>query len=60
MPNPKRRHSKTRTAKRRTHDALAPVQTSACPQCQEPRRPHQVCKNCGYYRGRQVRPVDEA
>ena len=22
MPNPKRRHSKTRTAKRRTHDAL--------------------------------------
>ena len=25
MPNPKRRHSKTRTAKRRTHDALKPV-----------------------------------
>ena len=25
MPNPKRRHSKTRTAKRRTHDALEPV-----------------------------------
>ena len=24
MPNPKRRHSKTRTAKRRTHDALKP------------------------------------
>ena len=24
MPNPKRRHSKTRTAKRRTHDALTP------------------------------------
>jgi large subunit ribosomal protein L32 len=22
MPNPKRRHSKTRTAKRRTHDTL--------------------------------------
>jgi ribosomal protein L32 len=22
MPNPKRRHSKTRTAKRRTHDSL--------------------------------------
>ena len=25
MPNPKRRHSKSRTAKRRTHDALTPV-----------------------------------
>jgi large subunit ribosomal protein L32 len=60
MPNPKRRHSKTRTAKRRTHDALAPVQTGLCAQCQEPKRSHQVCPNCGYYRGRQVRPVDEA
>ena len=25
MPNPKRRHSKTRTANRRTHDALKPI-----------------------------------
>ena len=38
MPNPKRRHSKTRTAKRRTHDALKPVPVGVCPQCQEPRR----------------------
>ena len=60
MPNPKRRHSKTRTAKRRTHDALAPVQTGLCPQCHEAKRAHQVCPNCGFYRGRQVRPVDEA
>jgi large subunit ribosomal protein L32 len=59
MPNPKRRHSKTRTAKRRTHDALAPVPLSECPQCKEFKRPHQICPNCGYYRGRQVRPVDE-
>jgi large subunit ribosomal protein L32 len=59
MPNPKRRHSKTRTAKRRTHDALAPVQLGECPQCKEAKRPHQVCPNCGYYRGRQVKPVDE-
>src|SRR5947207_2783681 len=32
MPNPKRRHSKTRTAKRRTHDALKPAGLSECPQ----------------------------
>ena len=43
MPNPKRRHSKTRTAKRRTHDALKPVQSGVCPQCQEAKPPHQVC-----------------
>jgi large subunit ribosomal protein L32 len=59
MPNPKRRHSKTRTAKRRTHDALKPIGTSECPQCRERKLPHQVCGNCGYYRGRQVRAVDE-
>ena len=35
MPNPKRRHSKTRTAKRRTHDALKPIPVGACPQCRE-------------------------
>lgn len=57
MPNPKRRHSKTRTAKRRTHDALAPVPVGECPQCHEPKPPHQVCRNCGYYKGRQVRAV---
>jgi glycerol-3-phosphate acyltransferase PlsX len=31
MPNPKRRHSKTRTAKRRTHDALTATQSGSCP-----------------------------
>jgi large subunit ribosomal protein L32 len=60
MPNPKRRHSKTRTAKRRTHDTLAPVPTGTCPQCQEAKAPHQVCKQCGYYKGRQVREIKEA
>jgi large subunit ribosomal protein L32 len=59
MPNPKRRHSKTRGRKRRTHDALAPVGMSECPQCKEARPPHRVCPNCGFYRGRQVRAVKQ-
>lgn len=59
MPNPKRRHSKQRTAKRRTHDALTKVNSMNCPQCQEPKLPHQVCANCGFYNGRQVRAVKE-
>ncbi len=60
MPNPKRRHSKSRTAKRRTHDALKSVAVGNCPQCQETKAPHQVCAQCGHYKGRQVRPVEEA
>jgi len=60
MANPKRRHSKARTAKRRAHDALEPVGLSTCPECREPRVPHRVCPHCGFYKGRQVRPVKEA
>jgi large subunit ribosomal protein L32 len=59
MPNPKRRHSKTRTANRRTHDALKPIAVSTCPQCRELKPPHVVCPNCGYYKGRQVKAVGE-
>jgi large subunit ribosomal protein L32 len=59
MPNPKRRHSKQRTSKRRTHDTLTKVNSMTCPQCQEPKLPHQVCANCGFYNGRQVRAVKE-
>ena len=54
MPNPKRRHSKTRTAKRRTHDALSKVGLSECPHCHEQKLPHRVCPACGWYNGRQA------
>ncbi len=60
MANPKRRHSKARTAKRRAHDALEPIVLSACPQCHELRIPHRVCPHCGHYKGRQVKAVKEA
>jgi len=60
MPNPKRRHSKARTAKRRTHDALKPASLGTCPHCHEAKPAHQICPQCGHYRGRQVREVKEA
>ena len=47
MPNPKRRHSKQRTAKRRSHDFLTPTGTSECPNCHERKLPHRACKKCG-------------
>ncbi len=59
MANPKRRHSKARTAKRRAHHALAPTQLGECPQCHEPTLPHHICQHCGYYRGRQVKAVED-
>jgi large subunit ribosomal protein L32 len=60
MANPKRRHSKARTAKKRAHHALKPAGMSECPQCHEPKVPHRVCAHCGYYKGRQVKAIKEA
>jgi large subunit ribosomal protein L32 len=59
MPNPKRRHSKARTGKRRAHDALRAPQTVLCENCQEPRQSHRVCLKCGYYNERQVLKVEQ-
>jgi large subunit ribosomal protein L32 len=59
MPNPKRRHSKSRRNKRRAHDALRAPQTKACSNCQEPVLPHRVCPKCGQYKGRVVIEIAE-
>src|SRR5947207_8037288 len=53
MPLPKRRHSKTRGRKRRTHYKLAAPTRSLCPQCREVKLPHRVGPHCGYYKGRE-------
>ena len=60
MPNPKRRHSKQRTAKRRSHDFLTPTGLSECPNCHERKLPHRACRKCGTYKGRDVLAVKEA
>ena len=46
MAHPKRRQSKTRTAK-----AVAPT-LAICPNCGEWHVYHTVCGACGYYRGK--------
>ncbi|MBI4982985.1 MAG: 50S ribosomal protein L32 [Candidatus Omnitrophica bacterium] len=58
MPLPKRRHSKTRGRKRRTHWKLTKTNLVSCPQCKKPRKPHNVCAVCGYYDGRQVVEIE--
>jgi large subunit ribosomal protein L32 len=60
MPNPKRRHSKRRTALRRSHDFLTPAGLSECPNCHEKTLPHRACAKCGVYKKRQVLDVKEA
>ncbi len=52
MPHPKHRFSQTRTAKRRTHDALETAQLTTCSNCGAQVMYHHVCPECGYYRGK--------
>lgn len=54
MANPKRRHSKQRTRKKRTHLKAKAFAVSICPNCGKEKRPHRICQGCGYYKGRLV------
>ena len=60
MPLPKRRHSKTRGAKRRTHWKLSSPKIVECSHCHQPVLPHRVCPHCGYYNGREVIAPEES
>jgi len=55
---PKRKISKGRRNRRRSHDALRPPALVPCPQCHELKLPHQVCPSCGSYRGVEVIEVE--
>jgi large subunit ribosomal protein L32 len=39
---------------RRSHHALSPVNFQECPNCGELRVPHNLCKGCGHYNGREI------
>ncbi len=54
MAVPKRRQSKSRGRKRRSHNAVKPRQLSRCTQCGTAIPTHVACWNCGYYMGRTV------
>jgi large subunit ribosomal protein L32 len=58
-PLPKRKLSKGRKGRRRAHDALTALHLVPCPQCGNLRPPHQVCPNCGTYRGETVIEIKE-
>ncbi|MGE5445028.1 MAG: 50S ribosomal protein L32 [Ignavibacteriales bacterium] len=59
MALPKRKPSKSKSRKRRTHYKISPPSLSMCPNCNEPKPPHRVCPNCGYYKGRTFKKEEE-
>jgi large subunit ribosomal protein L32 len=58
-PQPKRKHSQGRRDRRRAHHALKSANLVICNNCGEPRLPHRVCPNCGFFKGREVIEIKE-
>ncbi|MEW4528936.1 50S ribosomal protein L32 [Maioricimonas sp. JC845] len=59
MAVPKRRNSKMRSRKRRSHQAIKPMKLQYCQQCGTARPSHVVCPNCGYYHGRTLVEIED-
>ncbi|MDO5673605.1 MAG: 50S ribosomal protein L32 [bacterium] len=59
MALPKRRHSRSRTRMRRSHDGLSKPQVGACPECGEPKMLHQLCSGCGMYKNKRIVQFEE-
>jgi large subunit ribosomal protein L32 len=60
MPNPKRKHTRSRRDSRRASNWKVEVGSiNACPHCGAPRLPHHVCPSCGFYNDQLVQPHKE-
>ncbi|MEK7188771.1 MAG: 50S ribosomal protein L32 [Patescibacteria group bacterium] len=51
-PQPKRRHTKSRTNKRRNKSFTfkMPIGFGKCSACGKPKLPHKACPSCGAYK----------
>jgi large subunit ribosomal protein L32 len=58
MALPKKKTTKAKRDSRRSHWKATPATYSECPRCRQPKLPHRVCANCGYYAGRQAIEVE--
>ena len=54
MAVPKRKTSKSRRDKRRTHDFMKIVNWTTCSNCDTQILPHSICPSCGFYNSKQI------
>lgn len=59
MALPKRKISKARRDRRRTHWKLALPSQSICDHCHKVKLPHLICPYCGYYKRKEVIKIKE-
>jgi large subunit ribosomal protein L32 len=58
MATPKRKKGRSPTRHRGSQWKAQPPTYAECPQCHQPKLPHRVCANCGYYAGREAVEVE--
>lgn len=58
-PLPKKRHSRSRSAKRQSQDAIALKHLVQCKTCGAYHVAHHVCSKCGTYNGKTVVEVKD-
>ncbi|HLE48595.1 MAG TPA: 50S ribosomal protein L32 [Patescibacteria group bacterium] len=49
-PLPKRRHTRSRSGKRRGNKRAILPQLTKCPSCKKLKLPHKACPYCGFYK----------
>lgn len=54
MPVPKRKTSKARRDQRASTKFIRPQAITKCLNCEHPINPHQVCFECGFYKGKKI------
>ncbi len=59
MANPKKKMSRTRRNKRRTHYVMDQPALATCDHCGSTKMPHRICSSCGFYGGRKIVEVEE-
>lgn len=54
MPVPKRKRSHSRIAKAHANKRFEARPFTTCPNCKAVINPHQVCAECGHYKGKKI------
>lgn len=59
MAEPKKRLTSSRSGARRSHLMSRKLKLTTCPKCKSTIPSHQVCKTCGYYKGKDILKFDD-
>ena len=59
MAVPKRRKSKSKRDSRRANHKISAGVFNECTKCGAPKQPHNICRDCGWYKDRYVLEVVE-